>query len=331
MLAVISGHRLLAQAGSNKLVAIAFYNAENLFDPADDPLKEDDEFTPGGAYKYTQEIYKQKLHNISVAISRIGKDKVPSGAALIGLAEIENGKVLTDLVNQPLLKGKAYRYVWYNSPDPRGIDVALLYDPKVFKVLSSRPVAVKLEGAVTRDILYVNGILAGDTIHILVNHWPSRRDGKQETEWERKIAAQTARSIIDSIYRRRAAARVILMGDLNDDPSDASVSAVLRANGDSRALKKDELYNPWLAIHHTGTGTLQYKKKWNLFDQILCSPALLSSQKGLHYNGAQVFNNDFLQQRWGRFKGSPYRSYRGTYWMNGYSDHYPVVMFLNKL
>ncbi|RYD57696.1 MAG: endonuclease/exonuclease/phosphatase [Sphingobacteriales bacterium] len=312
------------------LCAIAFYNAENFFDPADDPEKEDDDFTPTGANKYTKEVYKQKLQNISIVITRMGKDLVPEGAALIGLAEVENAKVLADLTAQPLIAAKGYKYILYNAYDPRGIDVALLYDPKVFHVIKSMPVAIRIPQKATRDILYVHGVLYKDTVHVLVNHWPSRRDGEQESRDDRRIAAETNRKFIDDLRRKQPNAKIILMGDLNDDPIDISVATVLKGNGSMPSLLASELYNPWLALHKPATtGTLQYKRKWNLFDQILVSKPLTDSRRGLRYHSAVIFNKEFLQQTSGRYKGSPYRSYRGTYWMNGYSDHYPVVMYLS--
>lgn len=320
-----------SQVGKERLCAVAFYNTENLFDPADDPDKHDEDFTPGGANKYTQEIYKQKLQNISIVLARLGKDLVPEGAALIGLAEVENKKVLTDLTRQPLIARKGYQYILYEGPDPRGIDVALLYDPKVFRLIKSMPIPVRIPGKATRDILYVHGLLYKDTVHVLVNHWPSRREGQKETEEERIAAAVANRVIIDKVLRQKPTAKIILMGDLNDDPADRSVAAVLKSTGSAQAQQAGELYNPWLAMHKPeSTGTLQYKRKWNHFDQILLSKALTADRKGLAYRSAAIFNKEFLQQRSGKFKGSPYRSYRGTYWMNGYSDHYPVVLYLKR-
>lgn len=318
-----------AQSAKENLCAVAFYNTENLFDPADDPDKQDDEFTPGGANKYTNEVYKQKLQNISIVLSRIGKDMAPEGAALIGLAEIENSKVLADLTSQPLIKAKGYKYILYEGYDPRGIDVALLYDPKVFRVIKSTIVPIRIPQKAARDILYVHGLLYKDTVHVLVNHWPSRREGEQETRYERNIAAETNRKFIDNLQKQQPNAKIILMGDLNDDPADYTVSNILKGNGSTQALQANELYNPWMTIHKPASiGSLQYKRKWNLFDQILVSRPMVNSRRGIRYYNATIFNKEFLQQPSGRYKGSPYRSYRGTYWMNGYSDHYPIVMYL---
>lgn len=329
-LLLFSGINCIAQSGKPQYCAIAFYNTENLFDPANDPRKEDDDFTPGGSYRYTQNIYQKKLYNIATVLAQLGKDKAPEGASIIGLAEIENSKVLANLVAQTPIKQTGYKYIWYDSPDPRGIDVALLYNAKTFRPLRSKPVAINMPGKATRDILYVHGVLQGDTVHILVNHWPSRREGKEETAWERETAAKTNRRIIDSILHIKPKAKIIVMGDLNDDPADKSVAGILNTNGNATMLKPGTLYNPWLDIHRSGRGTLQYKRQWNLFDQILCSGTIVSGNGKWKYHSATIFDKGFLQQQKGKFKGSPYRSFRGTYWMNGYSDHYPVVMYLQK-
>jgi hypothetical protein len=256
---------------------------------------------------------------------------VPEGAALIGLAEVENSKALADLTSQPLIKAKGYKYILYEGYDPRGIDVALLYDPKAFRVIRSTVVPIRIPQKAARDILYVHGLLYKDTVHVLVNHWPSRREGEQETRYERRIAAESNRKFIDNLKKQQPNAKIILMGDLNDDPSDLTVSEILKGNASIQTLQANELYNPWVALHKpASSGSLQYKRKWNLFDQILVSRPLVNSRRGLKYHNAAIFNKEFLQHSSGRYKGAPYRSYRGTHWMNGYSDHYPVVMYLSR-
>lgn len=308
--------------------AIAFYNVENLFDTLNDPATDDDAFTPAGKYKYTDSIYRKKLHNTSYVLGQLAVQS--NRPALIGLAEIENDVVLQDLVKEEALKPYGYKYVWHNSADPRGIDVALLYQPKQFRLLGSKaiPVLLQVSRATehTRDILLVSGLLGSDSVHILVNHWPSRREGKGTTADKRGQAAAIARSIVDSLYARNPKNHIIVMGDLNDDPGDESVARILGARDTETTL----LCNPWLAIHKTGAGSLAYQKKWNLFDQVIISRSLVSPHRGWRFSKAEIFNKDFLVTRSGKQQGYPYRSWLGYFWMNGYSDHFPVVLYLVK-
>jgi len=324
-----------AQQKSYEVAAVCFYNFENLFDPEDDPRNwGDDDFTPGGAYHYTEAVYREKLHNLAEALRQIGTKLTPDGPALIGTAEIENGRVLADLAAQPEIRDRHYRYVHFEGPDSRGIDVALLYHPGYFKVLAARTVAVDIsryaeKGGRTRDILYVAGLLAGDTVHVLVNHWPSRRGGEAASAPLRATAAATGKRLIDSLLHDHPGARIILMGDLNDDPVSPSVVKVLGAAGDKRKVTPGGLYNPWVQFYKKGIGTLGYNDTWSLFDQIILSSTWLhrDSTRWRYYK-AEVFNRDFLKTRSGRYKGYPHRSFDGSRWINGYSDHFPTVIYL---
>jgi hypothetical protein len=320
---------------AHEVLAVCFYNFENLFHPEDDPQSRgDDDFTPEGAYHYTEAVYRQKLHNLAVAIKQIGTAMTPGGPALIGTAEIENARVLEDLVGQPKIRDRRYRFVHFDGPDHRGIDVALLYQPRYFRVLSavSLPVdisAYAAKGGKTRDILYVAGVLAGDTVHVLVNHWPSRRGGEAASAPLRAVAAGVARRVIDSLRRFQPDARVILMGDLNDDPVSPSVVRVLGASGDRSKVKDTGLYNPWVQFYRKGNGTLGHNDSWNLFDQIIISGSWLHRDPTRwRYYKAEVFNREFLKTPSGRYKGYPHRSFDGTRWINGYSDHFPTVIYL---
>lgn len=329
MLADVCGYAQKEQ----KRVAIAFYNVENLFDTINDPSTDDDAFTPKGAYKYTHEMYRKKLHNIAYVLQQIGA-KPNSGPALIGLAEIENGMVLQDLVNEKEIKGSGYKYISYDSPDPRGIDVALLYRSKYFRPLASRPLHVRVESnghsEATRDILYVTGLLDKDTIHILVNHWPSRREGIGETAPKRAQVALANKHIADSLTKKNPKCRIILMGDLNDDPTDVSVATILGAKAGRDGIIPRGLYNPWTDIYLSGQGSVAYRKKWNLFDQVIVSRTLLHKGPGWKFARAEVFDREFLKTYSGKQQGYPFRSWRGYHWMNGYSDHFPVVLYLEK-
>lgn len=297
--------------------AIAFYNVENLFDTVDDPRKQDDEFTPRGAYRYTDKVYQQKLHNIATVISKLD-------AVLVGLAEVENNTVLKDLANQAPLSGRKYKYVWYDSPDPRGIDVALLYDATRFKVLSSEAIPIQMKGLATRDVLYVKGILDGDTLHVHVNHWPSRSEGLKESMHKRRAAAITNEKNIRRILAANPNGKIIIMGDMNDNPDDESISNILGAKNDKNA----KLYNPWYTLHKSGKGTSVYNRKWDHFDQVIVSHGLVNG-KGWHFDKAEIYDADFIRNK-GFEDAYPLRSFKGYHWNNGYSDHLPVILHLRK-
>jgi predicted extracellular nuclease len=335
LLAVALSCASCAQKQNTGQVAIVFYNCENFFDNIHNVGKEDEDFTPQGSYHYTDRIYNQKLHNIAAVIQKMADDKAPEGPAIMGMAEVENDNVLNALVRQPEIAAKHYKYVWYNGPDGRGINVALLYNPKYFRVLQSEPLHVNLGGTggkeTTRDILHVYGILAGDTVHVFVNHWPSRRGGEDESDAKRAVAAGVCRAKVDEITKQNPTARIIVMGDLNDNPVDVSVANVLKAKEDKNNVSATELYDPWAAIYKSGTGTLEYKHHWDLFDQIIISGSFLkNTAHKLHFNKAEIFKPDLIVDHYGKFEGYPHRSFAGTHWINGYSDHFPVMVYLSR-
>jgi len=323
-----------AQETRKAVAAVAFYNFENLFDTLDDPHKLDEDFTPGGAYHYTGAVYRAKLHNLATVLQQLGTGLNPDGPALIGTAEIENDLVLSDLVAQPEIHGRGYRFVHFESPDNRGVDVALLYHPKYFRVLQARALETDIresgeKGGRTRDVLHVTGILAGDTTHVFVNHWPSRRGGAAASAPLRATAARVSKRVIDSLVRRDPQTRVLLMGDLNDDPGDPSVLNVLGAKGDRRKVAPGGMFNPWLTFIRKGIGTLCFDDTWNLFDQVMLSSGWLDSTPGhWRFYRAEIFDRAFLKEPFGKYKGYPHRSFEGSRWINGYSDHFPVVVYL---
>lgn len=324
-----------SQKSDYEMSAIAFYNVENLFHPEHDEGKYDQDFTPDGSYRYTEAIYKKKLQNMAFALSQIAIEKVPQGSAVIGLAEVENEKVLVDLIAEPALKDRQLRFVHFESPDARGIDNALLYDPRYFKVLGAQALPVVLmengKRSYTRDVLYVTGRLMQDTIHILVNHWPSRVGGEAASAWRRAVAAEVNKKVIDSLTQLNPNAKVIMMGDLNDDPISPSMTKVLGAKGDKKTIKEGDIYNPWMSFYKKGIGTLGYGDSWNLFDQIVLTYGFLNPEnKGWQYYKAEVFNKKFLITPFGRYKGYPHRSFSGTTWIDGYSDHFPTIIYLIK-
>lgn len=332
---LLAGNFACAQRQNQQVSAIAFYNLENLFDPADNPTKYDEDFTPGGLNKYTEEVYRKKLHNMAFALSQLATDKIPDGPALIGLAEVENEKVLKDLAAEPALKNRQYRIVHFESPDSRGIDVGLLYHVRLFKVINARALPVDIRNGSgkerTRDVLYVKGIMGKDTMHVFVNHWPSRLEGSDNSEWKRMQAAAVNRKMIDAILLANPKAKIVVMGDMNDDPSDKSIAEGLKATEDKNEQQPGNLYNPWLNLHKKGAGTLVYKNSWNLFDQIIISYGLVNAQPATwQYRQQEIFNRKFLQYPFGKKKGSPHRSFSGNRWVDGFSDHFPVIIYLSR-
>lgn len=319
-----------------KVACVGFYNLENLFDTEDDTTINDEEWLPTSSKLYTQEVYQDKLRNLSHILSLLGKDDTPDGVAVLGVAEVENRRVLEDLCAMPKIKDRNYKVVHYNSPDQRGIDVGLLYNPTYFKVLESGTLNVPLKNAdgtpyATRDVLWVYGLFNGEPMYFFVNHWPSRRGGEEASAPGRALAAGVAKAKMDSIISIHPEAKIMLMGDLNDDPLSPSVLNVINAKGDIDKLNPGELYNPWTNYYKKGIGTLAYNDAWNLFDQIvLTQPYLKKEQKGFFFQKAVIFNRPFMVQKSGRYRGYPLRTFDFDVYMKGYSDHFPVYVVLLK-
>jgi hypothetical protein len=325
-----------AQDQQYKVAAIGFYNLENLFDTEDDPDINDEEFLPNGTRQWTPEVYREKQRNMARVISELGTSLTPDGLAVLGVAEIENRRVLEDLVQEPALAARNYQIVHYDSPDRRGIDVGLLYHPKYFTVQSSMAIPLVIyredgERSYTRDILYVEGLLDGDPLHILVNHWPSRRGGESATQPLRNAAALICKQVKDSLLQLDPRAKVVVMGDLNDDPVSPSVKKVLAAKAKKEDLRQGDFFNPMYDFFKKGIGTMAYRDAWSLFDQIIISEGLASDdQWGYRFYKAQVHNPPYLIQQEGQFKGYPYRTFDFDNYIAGYSDHFPVHIFVVK-
>ncbi len=326
-----------AQKQQYKTIVAAFYNLENFYDTVDNPNVNDNEFLPSGPKNYNSKIYLDKVSHLATVLSQIGTDMTPDGPAIIGCAEIENDTVLNDLVHHPLLSKRNYKIVHYDSRDARGIDVALLYNPKYFRVLESRKLFVKLpsgskDAYYTRDVLYVKGILDGDTVHAFVNHWPSRRGGEERSMPGRFAAAQVDKNMIDSINHFDPDAKIIVMGDLNDDPISPSVTQILKAKGNVADVHKGELYNPWVNMYKRGIGTLAYQDAWGLFDQIMINYNWLpKDQSGYFFYQQHIFNKEYMVENMGKYKGYPMRTWDGNTYRGGYSDHFPTyLIFLKK-
>ena len=327
---------LFAQNKKEKVaepVCLAFYNLENLYDTIDQPNVNDTEFTPSGDNKWNSIRFNKKIENVSMVLDSIGKERTKSGAAIIGLCEVENGGCLKSLVAAKKLKGRKYKIVHYDGPDERGVDVALLYQPGIFKLISSKTYRCVLTGddaRPTRDQLLVTGKLLGQRIHFIVCHWPSRRGGTDGSAPKRMTAAQLGRKIIDSILKSEPDANIVLMGDLNDDPDQPSITAGLMASGDLNNVQSNQLFDAMDAIYKSGRGTLSYKEKWNLFDQMVLSRPLVSGIGRLRFSSAELFDKAMPKEQEGKFKGSPFRTYAGNKYLGGYSDHFPVYIFLES-
>ncbi|GAD07332.1 Endonuclease/Exonuclease/phosphatase family [Porphyromonas crevioricanis] len=317
-------------------VPVAFYNLENLFDTEKGP-NQDSDYLPEGRNKWTEERYKEKLSNMADVISRIGG----RGPAVIGVSEIENRRVLEDLVAQPQLAHLGYSIVHYDSPDLRGIDCALLYRPEIFRLTNSSAHPVNIPGEPhikTRDVVLASGKIDGENFHFLVGHWPSRAGGEAASIHRRMAAARVMRTLTDSIVSADETAKVILMGDFNDDPTSPSVAKGLDLKEKADPLAYNELFTPMLRLYKNGIGTLAYRDVWNLFD-IICVNGNLTGNNYSSFRLYQdpntehlafVFNKPFLRQKEGKFKGYPLRTMVGGAYQGGYSDHFPVYIYLVK-
>jgi len=321
-----------------KVNTVAFYNLENLFDTENDPLTYDDDRTPDGKDHWTEEIYQDKLKNMAKVMAEIGAEVSGSAPTIIGVCETENRKVLEDLVNQETLVEQDYGIIQFDSPDRRGIDVALLYKKKLFTPTHYKAKELliyddndKSKRVFTRDQLVVSGMLDGEKIHLIVNHWPSRSGGEKRSRSKRIKAAKLNRQIIDSIFSDDPYAKIITMGDLNDDPTNPSVKDHLNAKRKVSNLDIKELYNPMEDLAKQGYGSLAYRDSWNLFDQIIISTELTKKDfSSYRFYKAGIYNETYLVNAHGRYKGYPYRSFASGSYTGGYSDHFPVYIYLIK-
>ncbi len=315
----------LKRKRTNRLHSIVFYNLENLFDTVDDPDTLDDDFTPTGIKKWSKKRYRKKLYKLAKTLSKVGLASSGKPPALIGVAEVENAEVLQDLLGAEPLRKTDYAYVHYDSPDERGIDTALIYHKEHFQVLHSEPIPLIIQNEdgerdTTRDILYVKGKFHEEEVHIFVNHWPSRRDGDVETDYKRIKAAETIGHFMTQLETELPDPNYILMGDFNDEPSSKSIQTL---------MQRDSLYNPMEKLHSPFRGSANYRRSWSLFDQIIVSHNFFNHQKGTHsFAHANIFDERFLTQWKGSYKGTPFRTYAGRKYLGGYSDHFPVYIQL---
>ncbi len=344
-----------AQQKKYAVRTVAFYNFENLFDTINNP-NNDDEWTPTGLQRWTSEKYKQKLQNLSKVIMQIGtNDQQKEAPTLIGCSEIENRGVLEDLVKEPNIINDDYGIVHFDSPDKRGIDVGLLYRKKYFKPTSfiNIPLIIyrgktiekeketeedkadkdKIEFSYdnrvyTRDILLVTGFLDGEEVNVLVNHWPSRSGGEKKSSPFREAAGRLARKTMDSIYKVNPKAKIILMGDLNDGSYNKSVKVGVGAKLKKSEVQQFGVFNPFEQMFKDGNATLFYRDSGDIFDQIMVSETLIKEDfSSYQYWKAGIYNKPFMIQKFGRYAGYPLRHSENEI---GYSDHFPVYIYLVK-
>lgn len=316
-----------------EIYSVGFYNLENLFDTIHDAGKNDYEFMPDGTNKWGTMKYTNKLKNMATVLNEMSTDLLPMGLAAVGVSEIENFRVLDDLVKHPLLAHRGWKIVHIEGPDRRGVDCALLYNPKLFTPVTSKLVPYTTEDNdttyKTRGFLTVSGNMAGERLHIIVNHWPSRYAASPS----RERAGVLVKAVKDSLMAAEPDSKVVIMGDMNDDPDDKSMKVCLGAKREQNQLKSaSDLYNPWWnVLRKNGLGTLKYKGKWNLFDQIVFSGNLVGKDRStLKFYKPEIFSRSYMLQTEGKYKGSPKRTHAGGVWLNGYSDHLPVIIYLIK-
>ena len=311
-------------------LTVAFYNTENLFDTIDAPNKFDEEFTPADPKNWNTEKYEKKLHDLARVIRSIDSVKLP---AIVGVAEVENDLVLKDLAAQPELIKADYQIVWKDGPDFRGIDCALLYQPSKFHFESFESIQVidpDEPDFKTRDILYVKGKIGEEVFHLFVNHWPSRRGGEEVSEPKRILAATVLRNKVNELFARDANANIIIMGDMNDEPNNMSLSDVLMAIPNGSTVENNQLVNLMYDDFEAGNGSYSYQGNWDMIDNLVVSGALINKTKGLKSkpDNGFIFHQPFMEFKNKQGQISPNRTYGRTYY-GGISDHFPVYMILN--
>jgi len=317
-------HFSAASQSPEKSIFVASYNVENLFDTIDDPTIDDAQFLPGAESKWDTEKYTTKLKNLARVIDAMNDSKGPD---VLGLVEVENLGVIRDLLSN-LKSGKNYEIIHYESPDGRGIDVALVYNRALFTTVKSDTAVVTLPNKwPTRSILHA-ALLAenGKTIHFFVNHWPSRRGGSDESESNRIAAALRLKTETDKVLKEDPSANIIIMGDFNDEPADKSIVENLQAPElkcpVESPVKGDQLYNIAATKKSKGEGSYKYQGQWNMIDQMIISGNLANN--GYICDSYGIFNPEFIQQKGGKYEGSSLPTFGGKKYLGGYSDHFAI-------
>lgn len=322
-----------AQQKRFEMYAVGFYNLENLFDTIHDEGKNDYEYLPDGTNKWGTMKYVNKVKNMSEVLADMATDMIPVGMAAVGVSEIENSRVMQALIESEKLAPRGWKFIHVEGPDARGVDCALLYNPKLYQPYAYKLAPYLLENGSdeyrTRGFLIVSGMMSGERVHMIVNHWPSRFAKSPA----RERAAVQVRELKDSLMAEHPDSKVIIMGDMNDDPDDKSMKTCLGAMRERKDLKNpSDLYNPWWNIlREDGLGTLKYRGSWNLFDQLVFTANLVGKDRStLKFYKPEIFSRSYMFQTDGKYKGSPKRTHASGIWLNGYSDHLPVIMYMVK-
>lgn len=316
-------------------VSVVFWNVENLYDPYDDSTKLDDEFTSPGQKHWNWTKFSRKLNQVSKTLLAAGEWAPP---AVIGLCEIENRYVLNKLIYNTPLQSLKYKIVHHESPDLRGVDVALLYRPDIFRVVHERNITIRFPFDTlirTREILMVKGVINSlDTIHVFVNHWPSRRGGYLRSQPRRNYVAAVLKGIIDSIQQENPQANILAMGDFNDEPEDESLKTVLKANTLMEEIGATKLYNLMgIRNQNRSEGTLKYRDQWSTFDQFVVSGALINGRNSLITGpeNVRIIRSSFLFEDDKTYFGEKLkRTYVGPRYQGGFSDHLPIHIIINQ-
>ena len=340
-----------AQQTGGKNYVVGFYNLENLFDIYDDPVKNDAEFLPEGKNKWTEAKYQKKLQNMAKVI-RSMKEENGAWHALLGVSEIENRLVLEDLVMEPQIAEANYQIIHYDGPDRRGVDVALLYKPEVFKYLDSESIPFTFEGSSidfvmdegqknyfkTRDILMVHGTIDGEHFAIYVAHLPSRAGGKKGGNQLRDRGGEIMYNHAMMMQEKYPGIKIVCMGDMNDNPTDPSMAEYLHGRETREEVTDKDFFSPFTSMLKAGFGSLAYQGVWSIYDLLLVNNALANPQDGtfglrqLHKKGyyGRIYNPKFLTNQKGQYKGTPFRTFSNGSFIGGYSDHYPTYIVITK-
>ena len=349
-LALFSSAAFAQKPGTQNHV-IGFYNLENLFDVYNDPVKNDEEFLPEGKNKWTEAKYQVKLKNMAKVI-RAMKEEKGVWHALLGVSEIENRLVLEDLVWEEQIREANYQIIHYDGPDRRGVDVALLYDPKVFTFIESESIPFTFEGSLidwiqskeerdyfkTRDILMVHGTIDGEHFAVYVAHLPSRAGGKKGGNQLRDRGGEIMYNHAMQMQAKYPGIKIICMGDMNDNPTDPSMAEYLHGKEFTEEVTDTEFFSPFTSMLKAGFGSLAYQGVWSIYDLLLVNNALVHPQEGtfalrqLHKKGyyGRIFNAKFLTNQSGQYKGTPFRTFSNGAFIGGYSDHYPTYIVITK-
>jgi hypothetical protein len=340
-----------ASAQGTKNYVIGFYNLENLFDVYDDPVKNDAEFLPDGKNKWTEAKYQKKLQNMAKVIRNMKEDN-GLWHAVLGVSEIENRLVLEDLVMEPQIAEANYQIIHYDGPDRRGVDVALLYKPELFKYIESESIPYTFEGSSidfvmtreqqeyfkTRDILMVHGTIDGEHFAIYVAHLPSRAGDKKGSSQLRERGGEIMYDHAMKMQQKYPGIKIVCMGDMNDNPTDASMAVYLHGKENLQDVTETDFFSPFISLLKAGYGSLAYQGVWSIYDLVLVNNALANAPDGglkirpLGKKGyyGRVYKKPYMTTQKGQYKGYPFRTFSNGSFIGGYSDHYPTFIVISK-